>query len=104
MRGDRFIPRDDGKENSTLIIPSVTPIGELMDILKNYPAFSMHDLLWNLSAPFVKCMVMDATQVMYLSEEQQKEYKNWKIKQRSSKDVYDDPYAFAKALGIPAFG
>lgn len=106
MRGNRFIPQPDGEENSTLIIPSVTPIGELTDIMKNYPAFSLHDLMWNLSAPFVKCMLADATQVMYLTENQKKEYKEYKRKQNKNiamPQVTDDPDVFSAALGIPSF-
>lgn len=76
----------------------------MMDFLKAYPAFSMHDYVWGLSAPMVKIMMSDATQVMYLTEKQQNEYKQWKRTSRHTNKVYTDSKedldAFEKELGI----
>lgn len=75
----------------------------MMDFLKLNPAFTMYDYVWGLSAPMIKIMSMDATQVIHLSEKQQKEYKQWKRNHKCNNDETDDPDAFADALGIPTF-
>lgn len=73
----------------------------MVDFLKANPAFSMHDVMWNLSVPFVRVMMADATQVIYLTDEQKKKLKN--RKNVSDNKVTDDPDEFARALGIPTF-
>lgn len=84
--------------------PAATPIGEMMDFLKTYPAFTMHDYVWGLSAPMIKIMLLDATQVLPLTtEKQKKEYKLWKRNSKCNNGETDDPNAFAAALGIPTF-
>ena len=76
----------------------------MVDFLKMNPAFSINDVMWNLSVPFVRIMMSDATQVHYLSEKQVKKYKQFKRTGKVEKQVTDDPYEFAAALGIPTFG
>ena len=77
--------------------------------LKANPAFSMEDYQWKLSVPFIKVMSSDATHVAYLSEKAAKKYKqerNARIaanKKADNNEVFDDPDAFAAALGIPSF-
>ena len=66
----------------------------------------MHDYVWGLSAPLIKIMLMDATQVYYLNEDQQKEYKQYKRRQKANvamPQATDDPDVFCAALGIPTF-
>lgn len=78
----------------------------MIDFLKAYPSFTMHDFVWGLSAPLIKTMLMDATQVYYLDEDQQKEYKQYKRNQKknvATPQVTDDPDVFCAALGIPSF-
>lgn len=76
-------------------------IGEMMDFLKAYPSITMEQYLWELSLPMIRLMSYDATQVIYLTEEQKKKYKN--RRSAKSEEATDDPDAFAKALGIPTF-
>lgn len=64
----------------------------------------MRDVMWSLSVPFVRVMMADATQVIYLTDKQKKRYKNNKhTRSAAGEEVTDDPDAFAKALGIPTF-
>ena len=76
----------------------------MVDFLKLNPAFSMHDIMWNLSVPFVKVMMSDATQTLILSEKQQKQYKQYKRTSKSHNRVYTDSKedldAFERELGI----
>lgn len=74
-----------------------------MDFLKANPAFSMQDVMWNLSVPFVKVMMADATQVIYLTDKQKEKYKQSRRMGKHVDEVTDDPDAFAAALGIPTF-
>ena len=48
-------------------------------------------------------MMVDATKVIYLSEEQAKKYKGWDNKKKRNNETYDDADSFAAALGIPSF-
>lgn len=75
----------------------------MVDWLKLNPAFSLHDFMWNLSVPFVKVMMSDATQTLMLTEKQAKQYKQQRRTGKRSDEVTDDPDAFAAALGIPSF-
>ncbi|MDE7345144.1 MAG: hypothetical protein K2N48_00190 [Muribaculaceae bacterium] len=75
----------------------------MIDFLKAYPSFTIHDYIWGLSAPLIKIMLMDATQVYYLDEKQSREYKQWKRNGKGNGET-DDPDVFANALGIPTFG
>lgn len=71
----------------------------MIDFLKAYPSFTMNDYVWGLSAPLIKIMLMDATQVYYLDDKQKEEYKNWKLRQTATcADNLDD---VASELGIP---
>ena len=70
----------------------------MVDFLKANPAFSMHDVMWNLSVPFVKIMNIDATQVHYLSEKQAK-----KIKTKKAAVRIDDPMQLLNDTGAPIF-
>lgn len=63
----------------------------------------MHDYLWGLSAPMIRMMMSDATEVIYLDDEQSKEYKQWKRTGRRKNYVTDNPDEFAAELGIPTF-
>lgn len=76
----------------------------MIDFIKAYPSFTIHDYVWGLSAPLIKTMLMDATQVYYLDENQQKEYKQYKRTNRKTNRVYtdskEDMEAFEKELGI----
>lgn len=76
----------------------------MIDFLKAYPSFTMHDYVWGLSAPLIKVMLMDATQIYYLDEKQQKEYKQFKRTSRHTNKVYTDSKedldAFERELGI----
>ncbi len=75
----------------------------MVDFLKANPAFSMQDVMWNLSVPFVKVMMVDATQVIYLTDKQKKKYKQSRRMGKHVEEVTDDPDAFSAALGIPTF-
>ena len=70
----------------------------MVDFLKANPAFSMHDVMWTLSVPFVKIMNIDATQVHYLSEKQAK-----KIKTKKAAVRIDDPMQLLNDTGAPIF-
>ena len=70
----------------------------MVDFLKSNPAFSMHDIMWNLSVPFVKVMMYDATQVHYLSEKQAK-----KMKVKKTAVRIDDPMQLLNDTGAPIF-
>lgn len=71
-----------------------------MDFLKLFPAFTMHDYVWGLSAPMIKIMTQDATQTFMLTTDKQKEqYKQWKLKQTATQA--DNLDAVASELGIP---
>lgn len=73
-----------------------------MDFLKAYPFITIDQYYWGLSVPMIRLMSYDATKVTYLTEKQAKKYK---IKRSQAKNgVYEDPKAFAAALGIPVFG
>lgn len=76
----------------------------MIDFLKAYPSFTIYDYVWGLSAPLIKTMLMDATQVYYLDEEQQEEYKQYKRASRKINRVYtdseEDMEAFERELGI----
>lgn len=75
-----------------------------MDFLKSFPSFTMQDYIWGLSAPMIQIMAKDATQIIYLDEKQQQEYKTWKRTSRTINKVYTDSKedldAFEKELGI----
>ena len=75
-----------------------------MDFLKTHPSFTMYDYMWGLSAPKIKLMMADATEVLHLTEKQQQQYKNWKRSSRSVNRVYtdseEDMEAFERELGI----
>lgn len=75
----------------------------MVDFLKKNPAFSMQDVMWNLSVPFVKVMMVDATQSIFLTDKQKKRYKQSRRMGSHVDEVTDDPDAFAAALGIPTF-
>lgn len=75
----------------------------MVDFLRLNPAFSMHDIMWNLSVPFVKVMMSDATQTLMLTEKQAKQYKQMKRSGANVNETTQDPDAFAAALGIPTF-
>lgn len=70
--------------------------------MKANPAFSMDDYLWKLSVPFTKIMSYDASQVIYLTESQQKKYKEMKRTNTAYNKVYNDSNldAFEAELGI----
>lgn len=71
----------------------------MVDFLRVNPAFSMQDLMWNLSVPFVKVMLTDATQTIFLSEKQAK-----KIKTKKKSVRIDDPMDLLADTGAPVFG
>lgn len=51
----------------------------------------------------IRMMMSDATEVIYLDDEQSKEYKQWKRTGRRKNYVTDNPDEFAAELGIPTF-
>lgn len=72
----------------------------MMDFLKMYPAFTMHDYIWGISAPMIKIMTSDATQVICLTtDEQKEEYKRWK--RRHDATLMDNLDDAASALRLP---
>lgn len=75
----------------------------MVDFLKTNPAFSLKDLIWNLSAPFVRIMMADATQVIPLTDKQAKKIKLGKKGGVKRNETTDNPDVFAAALGIPSF-
>ena len=74
-----------------------------MDFLKAYPFISMEQYMWEIPLPKLRLMMVDATKVIYLSEEQAKKYKGWNNKKKRNNETYDDADSFAAALGIPSF-
>lgn len=74
-----------------------------MDFLKAYPFISMEQYMWEIPLPKLRLMMVDATKVIYLSEEQAKKYKGWDKKKKRNNETYDDADSFAAALGIPSF-
>lgn len=70
----------------------------MIDFLKAYPSFTMYDYVWGLSAPLIKVMLMDATQVHYLSEKQAK-----KMKAKKAAVRIDDPMQLLNDTGAPIF-
>ena len=59
--------------------------------------------MWEIPLPKLRLMMVDATKVIYLSEEQAKKYKGWDKKKKRKNEAYDDADSFAAALGIPSF-
>lgn len=59
--------------------------------------------MWEIPLPKLRLMMVDATKVIYLSEEQTKKYKGWDNKKKRNNETYDDADSFAAALGIPSF-
>lgn len=71
----------------------------MIDFLKMFPSFTMHDYVWGLSAPLIKIMLLDATQVYHLDDKQKKEYTSWKLRQSATRA--DNLDAVATELGLP---
>ena len=72
-----------------------------MDFLKMYPSLTIQDYIWGLSAPMIKIMTSDATQVLYLSEKQQQEYKRYKMLANATEVANNDLDAFVQEFNIP---
>jgi hypothetical protein len=51
----------------------------------------------------LRIMSYDATRVIYLTKNQQKEYKAWLMSHRPDK-AFENPESFLNDLGLPVFG
>lgn len=75
-----------------------------MDFLKSYPFLTIEDYYWKYSHIMIQLMIRDATKVIYLSEKQAKQYKQYKRTSKSHNRVYTDSKedldAFEQELGI----
>jgi hypothetical protein len=78
-------------------------VGAMCDFLKNFPFMSSEDYMWKYSIPMLRIMSYDATRVIYLTKNQQKEYKAWLMSHRPDK-AFENPESFLNDLGLPVFG
>ena len=61
---------DEGEDERTEIIYSVTEIGVATDFIKAHPMYTFEDYKWNLNPNLIRIMCADNTRIHYLSEKE----------------------------------
>lgn len=68
----------------------------MIDFLNQRPYVTREEYMWQWTIPQIRLASVDYSHIEHLSEEEAK-----RIKAKKNEVKYEDPKAFASALGIP---